>query len=119
MTSSTCRNGALEICLSYSQAKVFDCMLFPYLRTKTPEAVTFHRLKHLVGFLLNLGNAYQLWFTYPKLGKFNFVFQSERSLNYRGSENDGASGGFCHGCVMKARSHAVKSSNRRWACPRS
>jgi len=89
MTHSMKNDGALEIRLSKAQSKVFDYQLSRFLQKKTSEASAYDGLMRFVRFFLNLGNSYHLWLNYPKLGIFDFVFESERPLHCRRSEKDG------------------------------
>lgn len=82
-------HGSLEIRLAKAQARVFDYLLSRYLGKNPSEMQTRDRLMNFFRFFANLGNAYHLWFTYPRLGIFNFVFDAERPLHCRRTENDG------------------------------
>jgi len=81
MSRSFGLNGKLEIRLSMAQSKVFDYLLSRYSRKKSSEAGIYDGLVLFFRFFLNLVNVYHLWFSYPKLGIFNFVFESERPLH--------------------------------------
>jgi hypothetical protein len=89
MTCSIRDHGELEIRLSNAQPKAFDYLLSRYLRKKPSEVAKYYGLMHFISFFLNLINVYRLWVSYPKLGSFNFVFESEKPLHCRRLQNDG------------------------------
>lgn len=70
-----------------AQSKVFDYLLSRYSVKKSSESIIYNGLKLFFRLFPNLVNAYHLWFSYPKLGIFNFVFESERPLHCLVSKN--------------------------------